>query len=171
MVTVTQGWQRTIRINNNLMQNAADIAASWSDENKQRMNASKVTIHDFVTSAEQLNLQSSHHQWRSCEPNIYSKATTFTPGQSPHILWACQLSNTQNSVSDAWTHIIQPPGVGLKIKWHQGSHFFNSKGVFSRHSQLQLWRASKCVFTVIKELERLLWWVAPRISLSITWYC
>ena len=25
---------------------------------------------------------------------------------------------------------LQPPGVGLKNKWHQGSHFFNSKGCF-----------------------------------------
>ena len=30
------------------------------------------------------------------------------------------------------------PGVGLENEGHHNSHFFNSKGVFVRHTQLQL---------------------------------
>ena len=66
---------------------------------------------------------------------------------------------------------INHPGVGLKNKWHQGSHLFNSKGVFLRHFRLQLQKGVKCVFTVIKELKGLLWWVSPRKQPSIVWYC
>ena len=47
------------------------------------------------------------------------------------------------------------PGVGLGNEGHHGSHFFNSKGVFVRHTQLQLWRGIKCIFAVIKELKGL----------------
>ena len=39
------------------MQNAADIAASWSDENKQRMNASKS---QYMTLSLQLNNSNSN---------------------------------------------------------------------------------------------------------------
>ena len=52
VVTERQGRQQTIRINNNLMQNAADVAASWSDENKKRMNACKS---QYMTFSLQLN--------------------------------------------------------------------------------------------------------------------
>ena len=51
------------------------------------------------------------------------------------------------------------PGVGFENIKHQGSHFFNSKGVFFRLVQLKLRRGMKCILAVIKELNGLLLWI------------
>ena len=46
-------------------------------------------------------------------------------------------------------------GLDSKIKGTRVIHFFNAKGLFVRHAQLQLWWGIKCVFAVIKELRGL----------------
>ena len=51
---------------------------------------------------------------------------------------------------------IMSQGLDSKINGTRVITFFNSKGVFLRHPQLQLRSSDKCVFAVIKELKGLL---------------
>ena len=64
-------------------------------------------------------------------------------------------SHKLKKVSKSLIALVRNPGLWLENKVHQGSHFFNSKGGFVRHAQLQLWRGIKCIFAVIKELKGL----------------
>ena len=63
--------------------------------------------------------------------------------------------NENKTLTDRWESFVSLTyiGVGLKNKGHQGSHFFNSKGVFLRHVQLQLRKGIKFIFILIKELR------------------
>ena len=99
-----------------------------------------------------------------------------------HMSSVCQefrpLNSWADSLNDIWAkqrlpllyNLLFSPGVGLEDKGHQGSHVFNSKGVFLRNVQLQLWRGSKRSFIVIKELKGLLILVGSRIFPLILWY-
>ena len=82
--------------------------------------------------------------------------------------WGAGLS--ANSSVSIQMGCIWCQGVWLKNKWHRGSNFFNFKGVFLRHLQIKLRRSYTHVFTVIKELKGLLWWVSHRNKPSILWY-
>ena len=59
------------------------------------------------------------------------------------------------TLTDRWESFVTLTyiGVGLENKGHQGSHFFNSKGVLLRHVQLQLRKGIKFIFVLIKELR------------------
>ena len=86
------------------MQNAAYIAASWSDENKQRMNASKS---QYMTLSLQLNNSISNLVTINGDPvNQTSTAKLLCLRLGSHLTFSehvNSLSNTQNSVSGAWT--------------------------------------------------------------------
>ena len=76
---------------------------------------------------------------------MFSDRSNYCDGCNRDLNW-CSLE------VEIWPH-FHTLGVGLENKRHKVSHFFNSKGVFSIHLQLQLRRGGKCVFIVIKELK------------------